>query len=177
MNNIDLNNFFGFFLCEIHCPDNIDNPMLPLRYNNKTIFPRGKWVGTYFSEELKSVLPLGYKIKLLEGIELSKIDLFTKYVNTFYKIKMTSTGSERWIAKLLINCLYGVFGRKQSLIETINVYNSDIEKYVISNIIKTIIPINNDISTLLLIKNVDSNLIRELNNTCSIEINNLKKKY
>ena len=90
---------------------------------------------------------------------------------------MTSTGSERWIAKLLINCLYGVFGRKQSLIETINVYNSDIEKYVISNIIKTIIPINNDISTLLLIKNVDSNLIRELNNTCSIEINNLKKKY
>ena len=88
---------------------------------------------------------------------------------------MTSTGSERWIVKLLLNCLYGVFGRKQSLIKTINVYNSDIEKYVISNIIKTIIPINNDISTLLLIKNVDSNLIKELNNTCSIEINNLQK--
>jgi hypothetical protein len=68
-----------------------------------------------------------------------------------------------------------VFGRKQSLIETINVYNSDIEKYVISNIIKTIIPINNEISTLLLIKNVDSNLIKELNNTCLIKINNIQK--
>lgn len=172
MNNVNLDDFFGFCLAEIHCPDNIDNPMLPLRYNNKTIFPRGKWVGTYFSEELKSVLPLGYKIKLLEGIELSKIDLFTKYVNTFYKIKMTSTGSERWISKQLLNCLYGVFGRKQSFIETINVYNSDIPKYVITNIIKTIIPINDEISTLLIVKNIDSKLISELNNTCFVEIKN-----
>ena len=95
MDNVKLDDFFGFCLTEIQCPENIDKPMLPLRYKGKTIFPKGKGVGTYFSEELKAVLPLGYKIKLLEGIEYSKIDLFTKYVNTFYKIKMTSTGSER----------------------------------------------------------------------------------
>nr|YP_010130263.1 DNA polymerase [Clavaria fumosa]QPZ51165.1 DNA polymerase [Clavaria fumosa] len=91
---------------------------------------------------------------------------------------MNSTGSERWISKQLLNCLYGVFGRKQSFIETINVHNSDIHKYVATNIIKTIIPINNEISTLLLVKNIDSNLISELNNTCEIEIktshNNIK---
>jgi len=88
---------------------------------------------------------------------------------------MNSKGSERWISKQLLNCLYRVFGRKQSLIQTINVYNSDIEKYVVTNIIKTIIPINDEISTLLLVKNIDSNLINELNYTCLVNINNLHK--
>ena len=172
MNNVELKNFFGFCLAKIQCPENMEKPMLPLKYKNKTIFPRGEWIGTYFSEELKAVIPLGYKIELLEGIEFTKKDLFTNYVNTFYKIKMNSTGSERWISKILLNSLYGLFGRKLELLETVNIYNSDLEKYMSTNIIKCIIPINKDISTLLMIKNIDSKLIKELNNTCLIEIKN-----
>jgi NAD-dependent dihydropyrimidine dehydrogenase PreA subunit len=42
MNNVNLDDFFGFCLCEIYCPENIDNPMLPLKYKGKTIFPKGK---------------------------------------------------------------------------------------------------------------------------------------
>lgn len=36
--------------------------------------------------------------------------------------------------------------------------------------VKAIIPINDEKSTLLIVKNIDSNIINELNNTCSVEI-------
>ena len=48
--NIDLNSFFGFLHVEVKCPDNIINPLLPLHKDGKTIFPKGKWNGVYFSE-------------------------------------------------------------------------------------------------------------------------------
>ena len=56
VNSIDnLDNFFGFCKVEVTCPPSIERPLLPLKYQGKTIFPTGKWVGVYFSEELKAV--------------------------------------------------------------------------------------------------------------------------
>ena len=51
------------------------------------------------------------------------------------------------------------FGRKQELLETVNVYNSDIENYILTNIIKNIIPINEKISSLLIVKKINSKLL------------------
>jgi hypothetical protein len=79
MLNIELNNFFGFAKAEVTCPVNMERPILPVKHNGKTIYPTGKWTGIYFSEELKAVVKLGYEVKLIEGYEFSKIDLFTKY--------------------------------------------------------------------------------------------------
>jgi hypothetical protein len=62
-----------------------------------------------------------------------------------------------------LNQLYGIFGRRQDLIETVNVYNRDIPKYAATRIIKNIIEINDKVSTLLLLNNVNSDLIKELN--------------
>ena len=68
---------------------------------------------------MKAVLPLGYKIlKIHTGIEFSKADIFSNYVKELYSVKMIAKGSERWIAKLLLNSLYGIFGRRQELLET-----------------------------------------------------------
>ena len=58
-NNFKLDNFFGFLEVEVTAPKNLVIPLLPLKYQGKTIFPTGKWVGTYFSEELKAVLKYG----------------------------------------------------------------------------------------------------------------------
>lgn len=44
-----------------------------------TSLATGKWIGTYFSEELKAVKPYLYTFKYLEGYEFSKVDLFTDY--------------------------------------------------------------------------------------------------
>jgi hypothetical protein len=41
MNNIKLNDFFGFCLAEIYCPKNMLRPLLPYRYEGKTIYPTG----------------------------------------------------------------------------------------------------------------------------------------
>jgi hypothetical protein len=63
-----------------------------------------------------------------------------------------------------LNQLYGIFGRKKDLIETINVYNKDLEILAYSRIIKHIININEDISTVLLSSNINNDIIKNLNN-------------
>lgn len=124
MDNINLENFFGFIKCEVQCPVNILKPLLPYKEPNtgKTLYPVGNWIGNYFSEELKALIPYGIKFKLLEGYEYSQMDLFTDYVKHFYHIKNSSKGSKKFLAKLQLNTLYGIFGRKLDGIETINIY-------------------------------------------------------
>lgn len=167
MNNIELENFFGFIKCEITTPNNILKPVLPYKdlLNGRTIYSIGKWIGTYFSEELKAVSKLGYKIKLLEGYEFDKVDLFTNYVKHFYNIKKNSpkNSPQRFIAKMHLNTLYGIFGRKLDMIQTINVYNKDLLFYISTKFIKSIITINDEISTLLIQNNLNLDLIKDLN--------------
>lgn len=138
----------------------------------KTIFPTGKWIGTYFSEELKAVKPYGYTFKFLEGYEFSKVDLFSEYVDHFYDKKKNSIGSERFIAKMHLNQLYGIFGRKHDLLETVNFYKEELKDYVFTRVIKSIIPINEEIMSLLMHKNVNDPLIRELNIDLDMKLDN-----
>lgn len=81
------NTFFGFIKAHIEVPASTEKPMLPYRYGGKTIFPTGQWIGTYFSEELKAVQELGYKIRPIEGYEFSKKVLFENFIHHFYDIK------------------------------------------------------------------------------------------
>jgi hypothetical protein len=41
-NGFNLDNFFGFLRVEVTCPKNIKVPVLPCKFNGKTIFPTGK---------------------------------------------------------------------------------------------------------------------------------------
>jgi hypothetical protein len=99
------------------------------------------------SYELKAVLPSGYKF--IECYEFSKIDLFSDYVNNFFEMKRNSVGAETFIAKMLLNQLYGIFGRKLDLIETINVNIEDLVKYIGTRVVNSIIPINDKIVTII----------------------------
>ena len=79
-----------------------------------TIAPYGSWTGTYFSEELKAAVDLGYIItRVNKAKEFTQGDIFTKYVEEMYRLKRDATGAQRFIAKLLLNSLYGKFGMKQ----------------------------------------------------------------
>lgn len=148
-----LDNFFGFCLAEIICPMNITKPMLPYSTGGKTVFPTGSWTGTYFSEELKAAQKLGYKVKPIRGYEFSKAMLFCPraydYVDHFYSLKANSEGSERYLAKLMLNSLYGLFGRGHSSIKP---YYVATDSYVTANAnreIITEIQINNKLSLIL----------------------------
>jgi hypothetical protein len=171
MSSINLENFFGYVLAQIYCPKNMIRPVLPYKYKGKTIYPTGIWIGVYFSEELKAVDKLGYKITLIKGYEFSKIDLFSKYIDHFFEKKKFSSGATRFIAKMHLNQLYGYFGRRQDLIETINVFNRDLNLYASCRIIKSIIRINNEISTILLHCNLNQELINELNSKFELNLN------
>jgi len=87
MENINLENFFGFAEVERLCPITMEIPVLPFHLNGKTIYPVGTWKGVYFSEELKAVVKLGYQIRLIKGYEFSKANLFESYIKYFYDMK------------------------------------------------------------------------------------------
>lgn len=85
--NVRLEDIFGFAEAKITAPDNIDIPLLPFKFENETIHPVGSWIGIYFTEELKAVAKSGYKIELIKVYNFSKEDIFSKYIEFFYKIK------------------------------------------------------------------------------------------
>lgn len=172
LSNIKLNEFFGYCLAEITTPKNILKPLLPYKHNGKTIFPTGTWIGVYFSEELLAVQKYGYQITLISGYEYSQIYLFNKYVDHFYNKKKKSTGASRFIAKMHLNQLYGIFGRKQDIIETINIYKHELPKYLTTKIIKSVIEINDDIVALLIQNNINYDIIKDLNIYLETDISN-----
>jgi hypothetical protein len=63
-----------------------------------------------------------------------------------------------------LNQLYGIFGRRKDIIETINIYRKDLELYLTTRIIKTIIEIDKDKLVLLVQSNLNSDIITKLNN-------------
>jgi hypothetical protein len=163
LTNKTLDSFFGFAIVKIICPLDMLRPVLPFHHEGKTIYPVGTWVGTYFSEELKAVAKLGYKITLIKGYEFSQADLFSDYVNTFYEIKKYSTGVERDTAKLQLNNLYGYFGRKHIGLITENIKNIDLNKLLGTRIVKSITPINEIYTTVLSYSNINYDMIQKLN--------------
>jgi hypothetical protein len=117
--NLNIDDLFGFFEVEVTAPKQLIYPLLISKSDGLTIHPLGKFVGTYFSEELKAVQAQGYKIKLISGYEFSKVNIFSEYINHFYSIKKISKGAERFISKLHLNTLYGYFGRSLAGLETV----------------------------------------------------------
>jgi hypothetical protein len=98
-------------------------PLVPVKSEDGSLFyPTGHISGLFFSEELKIFINQGYKVVTTYGYEFSKADLFTNYVVEIYKFKLEASkslegnkestkGSMYLIYKLLLNGLYGYFGR------------------------------------------------------------------
>jgi len=172
LQNRSLDSFFGFAEAHIDCPTNMKRPVLPFHKDGKTIYPVGTWKGVYFSEELKAVAKLGYKITLIKGYEFTRIDLFSKFINTFFEMKRVSQGAEKAIAKLLLNNLYGYFGRKQINILTQNVKNDNLEPLLLTRVIKSISEINDEYSTVLAYSNINYKILDKLNNELHNNIEN-----
>lgn len=112
-NSIDLENFFGFLRIKIQVDETVHKPLAIKRDKSGLINPVGSWTGLYFSEEVKAFLKWGYKIEILYGIEFTKIYPFKEWVHHFYKLKKEAyDATSRFTYKLLLNGLYGYFGRK-----------------------------------------------------------------
>jgi hypothetical protein len=71
-----------------------------------------------------------------------------------------------------LNQLYGIFGRKHDLLETVNIHKEDLEFYISSRVIKAIIPINDEIVALLMHKNINYPIVSKLNQELHLNLNN-----
>jgi hypothetical protein len=61
-----------------------------------------------------------------------KIYLVIMFIIFIILKKKNSQGATKFIAKMHLNQLYGIFGRKKELIQTINVHRKDLNKYLLS---------------------------------------------
>jgi hypothetical protein len=164
INKIGLNNFFGFALVEVTCPKGIKIPLLPYNDGFKLIYPTGKWIGVYFSEELKDVVKHGYKIKMLCGYEFSKETIFNDYVEHFYNIKKLSIkdSPERFVAKMQLNQLYGYFGRSMELILTRNTNKAGLKELLATRVIRSIIELPKNIFVVLMSANLNYKSVKQI---------------
>jgi len=155
MSEIKLEDFFGFALARIECSNNVKLPILPFKSRDvdlKILYPRGVFTEVYFSEELKAAEKLGYKIKLLKGQSFSRAKMFNNYIEDFYLIKKEADkdSPERFIAKLHLNTLYGIFGKTRDILETKIINAKDITNYLVTRVVDTIVELQLDLVILLL---------------------------
>lgn len=108
-----------------------------------------------------------------EGYEYDTYPLFNSYVQDFYGDKKEAVGAKRFIAKLHLNSLYGIMGRRQDLIRTVSIRKEELYKYAISSIIHSIVSITDDIYVLLVSDNLNYTIMRELN----VKLNSEYKSY
>lgn len=79
------------------------------------IFPTGKFLGVYFSEELKYAQSIGYTVIPIKGYLYEKGEGFfyrfvTELSNNRLKAKKEGNSGLSYVYKILMNSLYGRFG-------------------------------------------------------------------
>ena len=171
--SIDLN-AFGFFYCKIIAPDNIKHPIIQTHVKTngiRTVSPIGAWEDMIFSAEMDNAMKFGYQFEILWGYTFKKEHVFKNYVDYLYNFRLNYPKSDpmNFIAKILLNSLYGRFGMNDNFSE-INIihkdYYPDFENKYFNVIIDKI-----DLEDYILveIKNSD-NIIEDENSTHNINV-------
>ena len=107
---LDLDKLFGFFYAKVKT-NNQYLGLLPVRNDDRLIFPNGEFTGIWFSEELKFARSKGYEITVIKGYNFNKVEnIFNDYINELFNLKKNSTGFNKMIYKSLLNNFLGRFG-------------------------------------------------------------------
>lgn len=106
----------GFTRCTVRCPP-MRYPLLPLRKDDKLIFPVGTFSGTWPHVELRKALELGYEILEYGPCDYFKGSCrpFARFVDELYakRLELKRLGDPmELVAKLMMNSLYGKFGQR-----------------------------------------------------------------
>jgi DNA polymerase type B, organellar and viral len=137
---------FGFFEVEVTCPDYIKEPILPVHFNGKTIYPTGTWKGWYNSEELKNAANYGYTYNIFKGYFFHKEEIFVDFVTDLYEIRSKYSKDDPlyFIIKLLMNSLYGRYGMELIIHDLIIINNEDYQDFDNKGIILDRLDLDNE---------------------------------
>lgn len=103
---------------------NMKIPYLPVRTEDKLIFPYGEIEGYYTFLDIREAVKRGYKIKYIsEGVVYTKMFYpFKTFVKRLYRLRLfyqERNDTREKVVKVLMNSLYGKFGQKIDSKETI----------------------------------------------------------
>ncbi|XP_022849105.1 uncharacterized protein LOC111371388 [Olea europaea var. sylvestris] len=134
----DLDNLFGFIEAYVVCPRTISPPFLPYRdeKNQTLLFPIGKFVDVYYSEELKYARDIGYQSIPLSSYLFEKKNSipFKSFVFNIFdrrqEAKRAGNDTMSYVYKILMNSLYGRFGINPKSTVT-EIYDYDRYNYLI----------------------------------------------
>jgi len=137
-------NAFGFFHCKIIAPDDIKHPILQTHIKTangvRTLSPIGTWEDIIFSPEMDNAKKYGYKFEILWGYTFEEKIIFKEYVEFLYSLRLNYNKSNplNFIAKILLNSLYGRFGMDDNFSEIRIIhkdYYADFENKFLDDII------------------------------------------
>jgi len=116
------NKAFGFFYCNITTPNELKHPIIQTHIKTseglRTVAPLGTWSDMIFSEEMYNAIKFGYKFEVLWGYTFDSDYIFKNFVDELYKIRLEYPKSDpmNYIAKIILNSLYGRFGMNDNFI-------------------------------------------------------------
>ena len=123
--NMTVDNLWNYFLskpntkcivtAKVYVPEQFIPP-LPLKVNDKLIFPIGEFTGTFVGDELRYAIDdCGVQVLSIEEIDLwlSSYQYFAEFSSLVDEKKQHSRGAERAVWKLFGNSLYGKFGQRR----------------------------------------------------------------
>ena len=83
---------FGFFYCKIKTPNDLKYPVLQTHVKTKdglrTMAALGQYEDILFSEEMDNAKRFGYTFEILQGYKYKKGNLFKKYVEKMYTLRL-----------------------------------------------------------------------------------------
>lgn len=127
----------GTFYCNITSPIDIQHPILQKRVETpngmRTVAGIGSWTGWLNSNELDNAIKHGYIIEILHGHEYDTAIIFREYVEIMYALRMKYPKGHpmNYVAKLLMNSLYGKFGMSSEA-TSVGIYNLSTEENLVA---------------------------------------------
>ena len=167
-----LKDVFGFVEAYVTTPKDIKVPVLIYRNEaGELLHPRGEFKGIWFSEELKAAEKYGYKIQVIKSHIFTKKNLFNKYVDFFYNLKKDAADTVvRKISKMMLNSVYGMFGRKLNMLKTIICNSSDALDVWTKYPIKSITKLDDNKLMFLVHDNLNFDNINKLNSSLNLKL-------
>jgi len=106
----------------------VDVPAFPQYTDGKLLFPVGEFSTVLTTPELQYALDMGYVTSIDRVAIYEQAVIFKDYVDYFYPLrqeyKKAGNDSASYMTKILMNSLYGKFGQRGMVYETIEQVNS-----------------------------------------------------
>ncbi|MEM2991437.1 MAG: DNA polymerase [Halobacteria archaeon] len=112
-------------VCIAHVVLRTNSPYYPKRINDHLVFPVGEFETYLADAELRVAIDNHHVREVLELATYESAHIFDDYVNFFYDLKRKYSSENNlaytYLCKLMLNSLYGKFGQKHHVWETVDI--------------------------------------------------------